>query len=220
MPQLIIHVHLQTVTSSSHGAVSDSSNSSSDNSEGVNDVIVRPPKVPSNKSSPSATKRHVRSSTTTSSSLLSSAPLPLRSGSRSASVIAPSSSKSSASGVTRPTSTDKSKTCKLFPDSDSSTGDEDSLFSTGKQKPAAIDTTVGPHGDQKGGAVLEDLFDEPPTRTAGLLLQNNGDSSSDESISSPEVALPVGFGLDVSKEPVVSGTALEQLKMVRHFLNA
>ena len=67
-----------------------------------------------------------------------------------------------------------------------------------------------------GGASLEDLFEEP-VGGDGLLLGHTkeGDSSSDESIGSPEVALPRGLGLKIIDEDLISGTALEQLSKVR-----
>ena len=67
-----------------------------------------------------------------------------------------------------------------------------------------------------GGASLEDLFDEPAGGDGLNLLGNSkeGNSSSDESIGSPEVVLPRGLGLMNIDEDVISGTALEQLSKV------
>ena len=78
---------------------------------------------------------------------------------------------------------------KLFPDSDLLSSGEDPL-SAGIPKPVAMDTKT--NHVHRGGASLEDLFDEAPSiGDAGLLLGNNkrGDSSSDESIGSPEATM-------------------------------
>ena len=111
------------------------------------------------------------------------------------------------------TNVEKREPSKLFPDSDSSSSGEDPL-STGVPKSVAMDTRI--NHTRVGGGSLEDLFDEPTVSSDGLLLGNSkeGDSSSlDESIGSPEVALPRGLSLNIS-EDMISGTALEQLSKV------
>lgn len=107
------------------------------------------------------------------------------------------------------TTVGKKESRKLFPDSDSSSNDEDPL-SAGMPTSVAMDTSA--RHAHLGGAVLEDLFDEPATE--GLLIQNSrGESTSDESIGSPEAVLPPRLGLDIT-EDMISGTALEQLSKV------
>jgi hypothetical protein len=112
------------------------------------------------------------------------------------------------------TNVEKKEPRKLFPDSDSSSGEDDPL-STGIPKPVTLDTRTN-HA-HVGGASLEDLFDEPTVGGGdGLLLGNSregGSSSSDGSIGSPEVVIPRGLGMNIS-EDVISGTALEQLSKV------
>ena len=177
---------------------------SSDDSD--NDIIVHPPRIPSGKPSPAQSKKTSR--TSSSSSILTSVPPkvapPTSSG------VHPTAKTSSSA---KRTSVEKRETPKLFPDSDSSSSDEgDSLFSRIPKPPVAMDSRT-----KVGGAVLEDLFDDPPAvgRGESLLLANKkGDSSSDESLSSPpEVTVPLPLALDIS-EGVVSGTALEQLSKV------
>ena len=174
------------------------------------DVMLRPPpKVHSGKSSPSQAKRTSKPSKSMSASVLTnvslkSAPL----GGKSNTSAAP------ALKTGKRTKVEKKEPRKLFPDSDSSSG-EDDLLSTGIPKPVAMDMRTN-HA-HVGGASLEDLFDEPTVGGSdGLLLGNSkeGDSSSsDESIGSPEVALPRGLSMNIS-EDVISGTALEQLSKV------
>ena len=174
------------------------------------DIILRPPpKVPSGKSSPSQAKRTTKPSKSMSASVLTNVSL------KSAPLVGKSNTSAAPALKTgKRIKVEKKEPRKLFPDSDSSSG-EDDLLSTGISKPVATDTRT--NHTHVGGASLEDLFDEPTVGGSdGLLLGNSkeGDSSSsDESIGSPEVALPRGLSMNIS-EDVISGAALEQLSKV------
>ena len=189
----------------------ESSNTSTSSDDDANDVIIPPPKVPSGKSSPSQVKRTTKPSKSSSASVLTNVPLktaPLG-GSSNSRTVPPASKTGKRINV------EKKEPSKLFPDSDSSSSDED-LLSGGISKPVATDTRTN-HA-HTGGASLEDLFDEPIVGgdSGGLLLGKSKEgesSSSDESIGSPEVALPRGLSLNNS-EDMISGTALEQLSKV------
>ena len=190
-----------------------STSSDNDSGDNTNDVIVRPPKVPSGKSSPSQAKRTTKPSKSSSASVLTNVSLksaPLVSSSNSSTV--PPTSKTA-----KRINVEKKEPSKLFPDSDSSSSDEDlHVLSGGIPKPVAMDTRT--YHAHVGGGSLEDLFDEPTVGgdSGGLLLGNNkkrDSSSSDESIGSPEVTLPSGISLNIN-EDMISGTALEQLSKV------
>ena len=175
-------------------------------------ILCPPPKVHSEKSSPAQAKRTSKPAKSTSASVLSNVPLksaPL--GGKSNTSTAP------ALKTGKRTKVEQKEPKKLFPDSDSSSGEDDPL-STGIPKPVAMDTRTN-HA-HVGGASLEDLFDEPTVGGSdGLLLGNSkegGSSSSDESIGSPEVALPRGLSMNIN-EDVISGTALEQLSKVHAY---
>ena len=176
------------------------------------DVILRPPpKVHSEKFSPAQAKRTTKPAKSTSASVLSNVPL------KSAPLGGKSNTNTAPALKTGKRTKVEKEPKKLFPDSDSSSEEDDPL-STGIPKPVAMDTRTN-HA-HVGGASLEDLFDEPTVGGSdGLLLGNSKErdsSSSDESIGSPEVALPRGLSVNIN-EDVISGTALEQLSKVHAY---
>ena len=186
--------------------VRDATSESSDSDDITDDVVLRPPKVPSGKSSPSQIKRTTKPSKSSSASTLTNIPL------KSAPLISGNNAVPTSKTAKR-TSVEKKEPAKLFPESDSSSSEDDPLLA-GIPKPVAMDTRTN-HA-HIGGASLEDLFDEPAGSDGLNLLGNSkeGNSSSDESIGSPEVVLPRGLGLMNIDEDVISGTALEQLSKV------
>ena len=197
----------QTVSSVLRDDTEEFSTSSSDDSD--NDVIVQPPKVSSSKSSPSLNKKTSKPSKGSSSPLLSSVPLTTAPLANTAAPLAKSNTKA------KQPQAEKRKSRKLFSDdSDSSSSGEDPLLS-GIPKPVSMDTITNP--THMGGATLEDLFEEPLVPGGILLTGKGGESSSDDTLDSPEVAQPVVAVLDGGTR--ISSVALEQLNKVGVALN-